>query len=73
MWKLIYEPLSGNFELRKIDSGSGAGAGGGAGGTITSGTLTLPGGVAFEMVNGIATTGGSEILLEPGSTITLLP
>jgi hypothetical protein len=71
MWKLVYEPLTGNFELRSLNAVGGAG--GGAGGTLTSGTLTFPGGVSFEMINGIASTGASEIFLEAGSTILLLP
>lgn len=70
MWKLVYEPLSGNFELRKVTTTPG---GGGAGGTVTSGTLQFPGGVNFELINGLATTGGAEITLAPGSTIVLLP
>lgn len=70
MWRLVYEPLAGNFELRKIPESGGAG---GAGGTVTSGTLQFPGGVNFELINGLATTGAAEITLEPGSTILLLP
>jgi len=70
VWKLIYEPLTGNFELRKVQE---TGGGGGAGGTVTSGTLQFPGGVSFELINGLATTGAAEITLSPGSTIVLLP
>lgn len=70
MWKLVYEPLAGNFELRKIPEGGG---GGGAGGTVTNGTLQFPNGVNFELINGLATIGGAEITLAPGSTIVLLP
>lgn len=70
MFKLIYEPLSGNFEIRKVVEGGG---GGGAGGTVTNGTLQFPGGVNFELINGLATTGAAEITLAAGSTILLLP
>ena len=68
MWKLVYEPLAGNFELRKLPEPTG-----GAGGTITNGTLAFPDGVTFELLNGLATTGGAEITLAPGSSIVLLP
>jgi len=70
MWKLVYEPLAGNFELRKVEP---AGGSGGAGGTVTSGTLQFPGGVNFELINGLATIGAAEITLAAGSTILLLP
>lgn len=69
MWRLVFDPLTGNFELRKIpDTGSGS-----SGGTVTSGTLVFPGGVELELNGGLATTGGSTITLEPNSQIMLLP
>lgn len=69
MWRLVFEPLTGNFELRKMVAGGG---GGGAGGTVTGGTLQFPGGVSFEIIDGIATVAGGEFLLENGSTILVL-
>lgn len=71
MWRLVFEPLTGNFELRKMMA---AGGGGGTGGgTVTTGTLVFPGGVTFEVTEGIATTGSGEITLSPNSEIVVLP
>lgn len=70
MWRLVYDPVTGNFELRKIPV---AGGNGTAGGTLTSGTLVFPSGVEIEMNGGMATSGSSTITLEPNSQILLLP
>lgn len=71
MYRLVFEPLTGNFELRKMMA---AGGGGGTGGgTVTTGTLVFPGGVTFEVTEGIATTGSGEITLSPNSEIVVLP
>lgn len=65
-YKFVFKPLVGDFSLDRVPI-----SGGGASGTVSSGVLTLPGGVEFEIVDGLAMTGSGEILLEPGSTITI--
>lgn len=65
-YKLVFKPLVGDFDLDRVPL-----SGGGASGTVSSGTLTLPGGLEFEIVDGLAMTGDGEILLAPGSTITV--
>lgn len=70
VWKLVYDPLTGNFDLRRVPLPTGGGM---AGGTVTAGTLVFPNGVELEMNQGIASTGAGEIFLQPGSTILLLP
>jgi hypothetical protein len=64
--KFIFKPLVGDFSLDRVPV-----SGGGASGTVSNGILTLPGGVEFEIVDGLAMTGDGEILLEAGSTITI--
>lgn len=69
MWRLVYDPLTGNFEIRKMPAtGNGT-----TGGTLASGTLVFPGGVELELNGGLATSGSSTITLEPNSQILLLP
>lgn len=69
-FKLVFKPLEGTFELERQAPPAGGGLGGG---TVTTGTLVLPGGVEFELTGGIAMTGDGEINLAPGSTIVVLP
>jgi hypothetical protein len=65
-YKFVFKPLVGDFSLDRVPL-----SGGGASGTVSNGVLTLPNGVEFEIVDGLAMTGDGEILLEPGSTITI--
>lgn len=65
-YKFTFKPLVGDFSLDRVPL-----SGGGASGTVSSGILTLPGGVEFEIVDGLAMTGDGEILLEAGSQITI--
>jgi len=71
VWRLVFKPFTGTFELeRQIPPTV---AGGTGGGTVTQGTLVFPGGVTFEVTEGIATTGGGEITLAANSEIVVLP
>ena len=70
VWKLVYDPLTGNFDLRRVPLPV---AGGMAGGNVRAGTLVFPNGVELEMNEGMGVTGSGEILLQAGSTILLLP
>lgn len=69
-FKLVFKPFTGTFELERqpipVTSGF-------SGGAVTAGTLVFPGGVSFELNDGVAMTGAGEILLEPGSEIVVLP
>lgn len=68
VWNFTFKPLTGTFDLErqiKIQSGGS----GGTGGTVSSGNLTFPGGVTFEIRDGIAMTGESEITLLANSEI----
>lgn len=67
-FKLVFKPLTGTFELERQPVPTG----GEGGGTVTTGTLVLPGGVTFELNEGMAMTGMGEITLEPGSQIVVL-
>ena len=69
-WRLVFKPFTGTFELERLPA---SGGGGGGGGTVTGGTLVFPGGVTFEVTQGIATTGMGEITLSPNSEIVVLP
>jgi hypothetical protein len=66
---MVFEPLSGSFEFKRIPV---IGAGG-LGGSVTNGTLILPGGVELELAGGVAIVNGSEITLEPGAQLLVLP
>ena len=68
-FKLVFKPLTGTFELERQPIP----VGGEGGGSVTTGTLVLPGGVTFELNAGVAMTGDGEIQLEPGSQILVLP
>jgi len=59
-WKLTFDPLLADVRFERYQKGQ---AGGGAGGTITSGALTLPSGVSFEIRDGLAMTGEGEVSL----------
>lgn len=69
-FKLVFKPFTGTFELERQGSPAGGGFSGGA---VSAGTLIFPGGVVFEVNNGVAMTGDGEINLDPGSEIVVLP
>lgn len=64
-YRLVFRPLTGDFSLDKVAISGGNGASG----TIASGTLTLPGGVEFQIVDGLAINTGAEIYLAPGAEL----
>jgi hypothetical protein len=68
-YRLVFKPLTGSFSLDKISVSAG---GNGASGTVANGTLTLPGGVEFQIVNGLAINNGAEIYLAPGAEILVI-
>lgn len=72
VWRLVFKPLTGAFELERQQPSS-TGGGGTGGGTVSGGTLVFPSGVTFEVTEGIATTGSGEITLAAGSEIVVLP
>lgn len=69
-FKFVFKPFTGTFELERQGSPVVSGFSGGA---ITAGTLIFPGGVVFEVNEGVAMTGTGEINLAPGSEIVVLP
>lgn len=69
-WKMVFNPLSGEFQLKKV--GLATPAGSGVSGSIINGTLVLPGGLELEIAGGLAVLNGSEILLEPGAQLLVL-
>lgn len=64
-YKLVYEPLTGQFELRPV--GLGPGLGGGT--TITAGVLQLPSGTQMECLIELRVTSAGSIDIDSGSTI----
>lgn len=70
VWRYLFQPLSGDIEFQRINKVSLAGGTGG--GTVTQGVLVFPGGVTFEVTEGIASTGTSEIVLAPNSEIVVI-
>lgn len=71
IWRLVFKPFTGTFELERLPAP--AISGGTGGGTVTGGTLVFPNGVTFEVTEGIATLGSGEITLAPNSEIVVLP
>ena len=69
-WKMVFDPFSGEFQLKRVPTS--VVSGGGVAGTIVNGTLILPGGVELEIADGMAVLNGSELLLEPGSQLLVL-
>ncbi len=70
VWRLVFKPFTGSFELeRQIPPQGGGGLGGG---TVTQGTLVFPSGVTLEITEGIATVGAGELTLDPNSEIVVL-
>lgn len=69
-WKMVFNPLSGEFQLKKIALSTSSGSG--VSGSILNGTLVLPGGLELEIAGGLAVLNGSEILLEPGAQLLVL-
>lgn len=72
VWRLVFKPLTGAFELERQQPLMTGGGGGTGGGTISGGTLVFPNGVTFEVTEGIATVGSGEITLAAGSEIVVL-
>jgi hypothetical protein len=64
-YKFLFEPLTGQFELRP--AGLGPGLGGGT--TVTAGVLQLPSGTQMECLIELRVTSAGSILIDSGSTI----
>ena len=69
IYRLVFKPITGTFELEKRQKL----AGGLGGATVVSGVLTLPEGVQLEVTEGFAAIGDGEVTIDEGSDILVLP
>jgi len=67
---MIFNPLSGSFELVRIPTVSVGG--GGAGTTVTAGVIRMPSGTQVECLVELQVTASGGINVEEGSTLLIL-
>ena len=65
-FRLVFDPIAGSFELRKVQVQTVAGSGGGS---ILSGTLYITTGTTLLIQNEIQIGAGGEILLDSGADL----
>lgn len=72
VWKLVFRPLEGSFDLGRQSPTVVDGGGAARGGTVIAGTLIFPSGVILQVTEGIAVLGSGTITLDPFSEIVVL-